>query len=229
MPTADEVMQRLKGLADPDTRAGMARYGMSTEKRLGVSVPEMRKLAKGIGRDHGLASALWETGIPEAMILASMIADPDQLTEAQMDAWVCDLDSWDVCDQACMNLFEKSPLAWEKIEDWSQREGEFVVRAGYALLACLAWHDEAAADEAFLEMIPVIERGATDPRNYVKKAVSWALRNIGKRNRRLHTVALKAAERLRESDSKPARWIASQSIRDLNSDATARRLKKRGG
>jgi 3-methyladenine DNA glycosylase AlkD len=226
MVTAEEVLNKLKEKADPDQLAGMARYGLTVEKRLGVSVPEMRKMAKQIGKDHQLALELWETGVSEAMIVASMVGVPEELTEAQMDAWVLDFNSWDVCDQVCMNLFEKSPHAWKKIVEWSRREEEFVKRAGFALLACLAWHDKDAIDEEFIKLLPVIEEGATDRRNFVKKAVSWALRNIGKRNIHLHRVAMKTVERLQNTDSKTANWIAKQAIRDLTSDVTKRRLKK---
>jgi 3-methyladenine DNA glycosylase AlkD len=204
----------------------MARYGIRGEARLGVSVPDLRKLAKTVGQDHDLALRLWETGIPEAMILASMVGMPDAVTEVQMEAWVADLASWDVCDQVCMNLFEKTPLAWAKIREWATREEEFVKRAAFALLACLAWHDKGALDEAFLDLLPVIRAGATDGRNYVKKAVSWALRNIGKRNPRLHAVALAEAEAIRELDARPARWIANAVVRDLTSEVSQRRLQK---
>ncbi len=226
MTSVEEVIRKLNDRADPSQREGMAKYGMAVDKRLGVAVPEMRKIAKEIGRDHKLALALWETGISEAMIVASMIAVPDELTEDQMEAWVLDIDSWDVCDQVCMNVFEKNSLAWKKIVDWSQREDEFVKRAAYALIACLAWHDKQAHDEAFIKLLPVIEQGATDELNFVKKAVSWALRNIGKRNRNLHGVAMQTAEKLQTRDSRSAKWIASQTMRDLTSEATRRRLEK---
>jgi 3-methyladenine DNA glycosylase AlkD len=226
MATAEEVLNKLKEKADPDQLAGMARYGLAVEKRLGVVVPEMRKIARQTGKDHQLALELWETGISEAMIVASMVGIPEKLTEAQMEAWVLDFNSWDVCDQVCMNLFEESPLVWKKIVEWSRREEEFVKRAGFALLACLAWHRKDAVDEEFVKLLPIIEDGATDGRNYIKKGVSWALRNIGKRNNHLHQVAMDTAVRLQNMDSKTAKWIAKQAIRDLTSDVTKRRLKK---
>jgi 3-methyladenine DNA glycosylase AlkD len=204
----------------------MARYGLGGEGRLGVRVPVLRQIAKDVGPDHALAEALWQTGIPEAMILASMVAVPQQLTEAQMEAWVGDLQAWDVCDQTCMNLFEKTPFAWEKIRKWSAREEEFVKRAAYALLACLAWHDKAAPDEAFLDLLPVIRAGATDRRNYVKKAVSWALRTMGKRNPALHARALAEADAIGTIDDPTARWIARDVVRDLTSEVSQRRLAK---
>jgi 3-methyladenine DNA glycosylase AlkD len=226
MATVEAVLTLLNAKARPDQLEGMARYGMGVEKRLGVSVPEMRKIAKKIGKDHLLAGELWKTGISEAMILASMIDIPDEVTEEQMEEWVRGFNSWDVCDQVCMNLFEKTPLAWKKILDWSQREEEFVKRAGFALIACLAWHNKEAADQDFVRLIPVIKDGATDERNFVKKSVSWALRNIGKRSRNLNRAALEAAEEIRNMDNKTARWIASQVSRDLTSETTQRRLRK---
>jgi len=226
MPAVEEVLEMLAAKADPDQLEGMARYGMTVENRLGVKVPQMRMIAKQIGVNHNLALELWETGVTEAMILASMVDVPDEVTEEQMEAWVQDFDSWDVCDQVCMNLFDKTPLAWKKIHDWSDREDEFVKRAAYALIACLAVHDKGASDEEFVSLIPVIKAGATDNRNYVKKAVSWALRNTGKRNPELNTVALATARELQSIDSSSARWIGSDAIRDLTSDATMRRFER---
>ncbi len=225
MVTVEEVLSQLKAQAKPDQLAGMAKFGLTGDKRLGVSVPEMRKIAKQIGKDHQLALALWQTGIPEALMVAAMIDRPELVTAEQMDAWVQDFNAWDVCDQVCMNLFEKTPLAWQKIAEWSQRQEEFVKRAAFALMACLAWHDKQASDAAFHRFLPVIKTGASDGRNFVKKAVSWALRNIGKRNANLHTFAIGAAQELQQLDSKPAKWIAADTIRDLNSEVTLRRLK----
>lgn len=226
MPTVDQVLAELQARANLDQLDGMARYGMSVEKRLGVKVPDLRTLARQIGRDHSLALALWQSGIDDARILASMVDEPAKVNEAQMDAWVQDFNSWDVCDQVCMNLFEKSPLAWQKVHDWAQRDEEFVKRGAYALMACLAWHDKQARDEQFVELLPVIRAGATDERNYVKKAVSWALRNMGKRNPALHAVAMQAAAELGQLDSKAARWIARDVARDLSSESTQNRLGK---
>jgi 3-methyladenine DNA glycosylase AlkD len=226
MHSVEEVLEMLAAKANPDQLAGMARYGMTVENRLGVKVPQMRKIAKEIGVDHKLALELWETGVTEAMILASMVDVPDEVTEEQMEAWVLDFDSWDVCDQVCMNLFDKTTLVWKKIHDWSDREEEFVKRAAYALIACLAVHDKGASDEVFISLIPVIKAGAADNRNYVKKAVNWALRNTGKRNPELNTVALATARELRGIDSKSARWIGSDAIRDLTSDATMRKFER---
>jgi 3-methyladenine DNA glycosylase AlkD len=221
-----DVLDKLQSKAKPEQLEGMAKYGMTVEQRLGVSVPDMRKLAKEIGKDHKLALDLWSTGIAEARIVAAMVGDPDKLTEEQMEDWVKGINSWDVCDQACMNLFEKNQLAWKKIVDWSEREEEFVKRTAFSLIACLAWHDKKASDEKFIELFPVIIRGARDERNFVKKAVNWALRNIGKRNLNLNEAAINTAKEIRRVDSKAARWVAADAIRELESDAIQSRLKR---
>jgi len=226
MISTGDVLNKLRKKARPDQLKGMARYGIVIEKRLGVSVPEMRRLAKELGKNHKLALSLWKTGIPEAKIIAAMIDEPEKVTENQMEDWVKDVNSWDVCDQVCMNLFEKTPLAWKKIRDWSKREEEFVKRTAYSLIACLAWHDKEADDMKFIKLLPVIEFGATDERNFVKKAVNWALRNIGKRNRKLNKAAINAARKIGRINSKAARWVASDAIRELTSDAVKKRLKK---
>jgi 3-methyladenine DNA glycosylase AlkD len=218
------VLEKLRAQARPQELESMARFGMAIENRLGVSVPDMRKLAKQIKKNHQLALELWETDFAEARIVAALIAEPDKLTETQMESWVKDFNSWDVCDQVCMNLFDKSPLAWKKVRDWAQREEEYVKRAAFALIACLAWHDKQASDEKFVALLSIIKGGATDPRNYVKKSVNWALRHIGKRNINLNKVALKMAYEIREIDAKPARWIASDAIRELESEAVQKRL-----
>jgi 3-methyladenine DNA glycosylase AlkD len=225
----EEVVKKLEAGARPDQLEGMARYGMAVERRLGVAVPDMRKIAKEIGKDHGLALELWKTGIPEAMMVASMVDIPEEVTEGQMEEWVKDFNSWDLCDQVCMNLFDKTPLAWKKVMDWSTRKEEFVKRAAFALIACLAWHDKEAPDEKFTGLIPIIKHGATDERNFVKKAVNWALRNMGKRNQHLNDVAIGAAEEIRKMNSRAARWIASDAIRDLTRDAAQQRLRKKRG
>jgi 3-methyladenine DNA glycosylase AlkD len=227
MATVEDVLKQLKSKAKADQLDGMARFGIVGVGRLGVSVPDMRKIAKAVGKDHQLALDLWETGIPDAMILAGMIAEPDKLTEAQMENWVVDINSWDVCDQVCMNLFEKTTLVEKKIYDWSLRDEEFVKRAAYALIACLAWHDKAASDEKFRQYFPVIVKGATDERNFVKKAVNWALRNIGKRNLILNRAAIEVAREILMIDSKSARWIASDAIRELESEKVQERLMKK--
>ena len=226
MSSVEEVLKKLQAHSRPNGLRGMARYGIMIERRLGVSVPQMRKMAKELGKNHKLALGLWKTGIPEARIVAAMIDEPELLTEKQMEDWVKGIDSWDICDQVCMNLFEKSPLAWKKIFDWSEREEEFVKRAAYALVACLAWHNKDAEDEEFISLFPVMKRGATDERNFVRKAVNWALRNVGKRNVNLNRAAIDTAKEISGIDSKSARWIASDAIRELESPSVKKRLKK---
>jgi 3-methyladenine DNA glycosylase AlkD len=225
MASVKDVLDKLQSKAKPEQLKGMAKYGMTVEQRLGVSVPDMRKLAKEIGRDHKLALDLWRTGIAEARIVAGMVDDPDKLTEEQMEDWVKGINSWDVCDQVCMNLFEKNQLAWKKIVDWSEWEEEFVKRTAFSLIACLAWHDKKASDEKFIELLPLIIRGATDERNFVKKAVNWALRNIGKRNLNLNEASINTAKEIQRLDSKAARWVAADAIRELESESIQKRLK----
>lgn len=226
MASVNDVLEQLKAAAVPGRVAGMVMFGMTAQNRLGVSVPDMRRIAKTTGRDHELALELWQTGIPDARMVASMIADPAEITAAVMDLWVADFDSWDVCDQVCDNLFEQTPFAYQKIGEWSQRKEEFVKRAAYALIACLAWHDKQAADQVFIQFLPIIKQGATDERNFVKKSVNWALRNIGKRNLELNRAALELARALQRLDSRAARWIAADAIRELDSPAVQARLKK---
>jgi 3-methyladenine DNA glycosylase AlkD len=227
MVSVNGVIKKLEAKARPDQLEGMARFGMTIERRLGVSIPDMREISRELGKDHRLAVQLWETGILEAKIVAAMVDEPDKLSEAQMEDWVKGINSWDVCDQVCMNLFEKSPLAWKKVTDWSKREEEFTKRAAYALLACLAWHDKDAKDVEFIKLLPVVKRGATDERNFVKKAVNWALRNIGKRNLNLNKTAIRTAREILRIDTNAARWVASDAIRELSSEAVQRRLRKK--
>ncbi len=224
MASVEDVLKRLEARARPDQVAGMARYGMSAKGRMGVSVPDMRKIAKEVGKDHTLALKLWKTGSPEAKILAAMVGQPEKLKEKEMEDWVKEIDSWDICDQVCMNLFEKSPFVSKKVLDWSEREEEFVKRAAFALIACLAWHDKELQDDDFINLFPIIKGGATDDRNFVKKAVNWALRHIGKRNLTLNKAAIKAAREIQQIDSKAARWIAAKAIKELESEAVQKRL-----
>jgi len=216
---AEAILAELHGIARPDQLEGMARYGMTAEGRLGISIPHLRRIAKQAGKDHRLALDLWKSGIAEARILASMVDEPERVTAAQMDRWVRDFNSWDVCDQVCGNLFDKTPHAWTKAREWAKGEEEYVKRAGFALMAYLAWHDKAAPDSAFLRLFPSIRRGALDERNFVKKAVSWALRNIGKRNPRLRAAALRQARALRALDSRAARWVGADAERELGRSA----------
>jgi len=226
MISVDEVLKRLEVEAKSDQLAGMARYGIVVEKRLGVSIPELRKIAKELGKNHDIALELWKTGISDALILASMIGEPEKLTEEQMEEWVKDFNSWDVCDQVCNNLFNKHPLVWKKILDWSKREEVFVKRAAFALLSSLAVHNKAP-DEKFIDFLPVIKREAVDNRNYVKKAVNWALRNIGKRSLNLNKSAINVAREIHQIDSKASRWIASNAIRELESNAVQKRIEQK--
>jgi len=225
--TTEDILKTFKSKSRPDQLLGMARYGISTDKRFGIAIPCLRKLAKGIGKNHQLALELWKTGYAEAKILAAMIDEVDKVTEEQMEDWVKDIDSWDICDQTCMNLFEKTPFVIEKIHDWSVREEEFVKRAAYALIACLAWHDKEVSDQKFIDLFPIIKQGATDDRNYVKKAINWAIRNIGKRNLNLNKEAIKLSKKIQKIDSKPARWIASNALKELESEKVQERLRKR--
>ncbi len=228
MGSVEGVIRKLKSKAKPGALEGMKRFGMAPDNRLGVSVPDMREIAKDLGRDHDLAIALWKTGVEEARIVAGLVADPGQITDELMEAWVKDFDSWDVCDQVCMNLFDRSPLAWKKVRDWAKREEEFVKRASFALMASLAVHDKASPDSKFVALLPIIRHASTDERNFVKKAVNWALRQIGKRNAMLNKAALAEARRIAGMDSKAARWIASDAIRELESEAVLNRLVARG-
>jgi len=227
MTSRAEIIRQLKAKAMPANLEGMARFGITVEKRLGVSVPEMRRIGRKIGRNHDLAASLWKTGIAEARIVASMIAAPEEMSAKDMDAWVIGIDSWDVCDQVCMNLFEKTPFVRQKIAEWSDRGEEFVKRAAFALIAGLAWHDKQAPDQDYMQFLQVIKHGATDERNFVKKAVNWALRNIGKRNARLNKATIKTARELQRMDSKAARWIAADAIRELEGAGVQRRLTQR--
>lgn len=219
------VMRDLRSVAVPENLAGMARYGINTKNRYGVSIPNLRALAKRIGTDHNLALELWSTGVKDAQTLAGMIDDPRRVTAAQMERWVRDFDSWDVCDQVCSNLFDQTAFAHAKAIAWSKRREEFVKRAGFTLMACLAVHDKKASDAAFVKFLPRIKAECEDERNYVKKAVNWALRQIGKRNAALNGKAVAVARELRRRESPAARWIASDALRELTGSAVKARLK----
>ncbi len=218
-----EVIDRLHSIGDPARLDGMARYAIVTEHAYGVSIPQLRALAKEIGTDHLLAASLWDSGIHEARILASMIADPALVTEAQMDRWVAGFDSWDLCDQVCANLLRHTQFAYAKAAEWSGRRQEFIKRAGFALIAGLAVADKRASDERFIAFLTVVAREADD-RNPVKKAINWALRQIGKRNTRLNALAIQTACELRCRPSRSARWIAADALRELQSQRIQDRL-----
>ncbi len=220
----DDILKKLKGLSDPKAVEGMARFGINPENTFGVSIPNLRKIAKETGIDHALAQQLWASGIHEARILASMVDDPRRTTEEQMESWVKDFDSWDVCDGCCMNLFEKTRFAYQKAVEWSSNDKEFIKRAGFVLMARLAVSDKRADDKQFELFFSIIKREASDNRNFVKKAVNWALRQIGKRNLNLNGKARATAKEIQEMDSKSARWVATDAIRELTSQAVAERL-----
>jgi 3-methyladenine DNA glycosylase AlkD len=203
----------------------MARYAIVAPKAYGVSVADIRQLAKKLGRDHELAAALWETGWYEARMLTAFVDEPDRVTPTQMDRWARDFDNWAICDTLCFHLFDRTPHAWRKIAQWSTKRDEFVKRAAFALLASIALHDKKEADEPFLRSLELIERGATDDRNFVKKAVSWALRSIGRRNSALNAAAVAVAKRLVESAESAPRWVGRDALRELTSPAVQRRLK----
>jgi 3-methyladenine DNA glycosylase AlkD len=221
-----EIINKLKSLARPEVVKEMARFGISPKNTYGVSIPSLRKMVKEIGMDHELALKLWDSKIHEARILASLIDDPEMVTEEQMEKWAKDFDSWDVCDLCCGNLFDKTVYAYKMAVEWSSREEEFVKRAGFVLMATLAVHDKKARDENFLKFFPLMIREATDNRNYVKKGVNWALRQIGKRNLGLNKKAIKTAQKIKIIESKAAKWIASDAIRELKSESVQKRLRK---
>ena len=219
----ESVIKKLKNLSSSENKKGMERFGINTKKSFGVSVYEIRKLAKEIKRNHGLAQKLWDTGIREARILASLVEDPKAVTEKQMEGWVKDFDSWDVCDLTCSNLFDKTPYAYKKAVEWSGRGEEFVKRAGFVLMAVLSVHDKKAGNKKFEQFFALIKKHSSDERNFVKKAVNWSLRQIGKRNLPLNKKAIQVAREIAKIDSKSARWIARDALRELTSE----RVKKR--
>jgi len=220
-----EILAYLRSKANPRNVEGMARYGISSKNTLGVPVPVLRDLAKKHKRQHALALELWGTGVHEARMLAGFVDDPKQVTEKQMEAWVREFDSWDICDQVCSNLFDRTPYAYPKAFEWSKRKEEFVKRAGFVLMAALAVHDKKADDARFLEFLPIIKREAGDERNFVRKATNWALRQIGKRSRMLNKAALETAREIAKMDSKAARWVAADAIKELESEKTRGRIK----
>lgn len=225
-PSYEHIVKMLKSRANQENVAGMARFGIRPQSEvLGISVTDLRAMAKGIGKDHRLALRLYASGIHEARVLACLVDDPKDVIEKQMDDWVRGFDSWDICDGCCSNLFDKTELAYHKAFEWSASEEEFVKRAGFVMMAALSVHDKAADDEKFLAFLPIIIKASGDERNFVKKAVNWALRQIGKRNQRLHKAAIGAGEKIAESGSSSARWIASDALRELRSEKTQKRLR----
>ncbi|MFC2174867.1 DNA alkylation repair protein [archaeon] len=228
MPTAAQVLKQLKSKSgDKKCREGMARYGINVDKAFCVSVYEIKRMAKELGTDRKLAAGLWKTKNREARILACHIEDPAKVTEAQMERWVKGFDSWDICDVCCGYLFDKTPFAYKKAREWARRDEEFVRRAGFAMMAALAVHDKAASDKKLEQFFPIIKRYSTDERNYVKKAVNWALRQIGKRNLALNKKAIRAAKDIKKIDSRSARWIAADALRELTGEKVQKRLRKK--
>ena len=220
----NEVMKQLRSMGDPESVKGMARYGINPKNNLGISIYKLIPLAKDIGKDHELALRLWDSGIHDARLLAVFIEDPAKVTSNQMDSWVQDFDSWDVCDQACTSLFDVTPYSWKKIYEWAEHEEEFVKRAAFSIIAGLAVHNKETSDDKFEELFPLIKKHSVDERNYVKKAVNWALRNIGKRNISLNKKAIKIAKEINRIDTKSAKWIASDAIRELTSEKVKQKL-----
>jgi 3-methyladenine DNA glycosylase AlkD len=220
-----QVVDRLRSIGDPKAAEGMARFGIQSSNSFEVSVPKLRALAREVGLDHRLALKLWETGLHDARLLATMIDDPQQVKVAQMEKWVRDFDSWDIVDGCCGNLFDKTPFAITKAGEWCRRKEEYEKRAGFVLMAELAVHDKNAKDQVFLEFLPLITSGASDKRNFVKKAVNWSLRQIGKRNMRLNKAAVSTAIKIQKVESGAAEWVASDALRELQSPQVQKRLR----
>lgn len=222
----EEIIAKIKSSHNPKAVAGMARYGINSNNTYGVSIPILRGMAKEIGKSHSLALQLWASGIHEARLLACFIDNPKQIDEDQMENWIQDFDSWDICDQCCGNLFDKTPFAYNKALEWSRKDEEFVKRAGFVLMTQLAVHDKKAADDRFIEFLPIIKSESDDDRNFVKKAVNWALRQIGKRNRYLNELAIETGREIQQRGTKAARWIAADALRELTDEKVLARLNK---
>jgi len=222
----EEILEKLKNMASPKNVEGMARYGINPKNNLGISIYKLRPVAKEIGKDHQLALKLWNSGIHDARLLAVFIEESSLVTGEQMDSWAKDFDSWDICDQACTSLFDSTPHAWKKVYEWAESKEEFVKRGAFSIIAGLAVHDKKAADSKFEDFFPIIKRESTDERNYVKKAINWALRNIGKRNLTLNKKAVKTAREIQKINSKTAKWIANDAIRELTSEKIQNRLQR---
>lgn len=225
--TYTRTIQVLKKYQNRKNLAGMARFGMTPDGRLGLSVVTMRKIAKDIGKDHNLALKVYNSGYVEGRIVAALIDEPEKVTKKQMNDWVQKLNSWDDTDQLCMNLFDKTSYALEMIKKWHKSPKEFVKRSAYSLIASLAVHDKNAPNSKFIKLFPIIKKGSSDERNFVKKAVNWALRQIGKRNLKLNKEALKLAYQIKKLDSPSSRWIANDAIRELENKKTIKRLKEK--
>ena len=224
--TAARAVAELRRLGEKKNVAGMARFGIRAKKVFGVSKPKLDELAKKIGKNHELGMELWSTGIHDGRLLGVLVSDPQKVGAKQMDRWVRDFDNWDVCDGTCCHLFVFAAPAWKKAFEWTRRKKEFEKRAAFALAAFLAVHDKLASDTSYKRFLRAIEREAWDKRNFVRKAVNWALRNIGKRNLRLNRAAIVSAERIHRQDTRAARWIAADALRELRSEAVQKRLRR---
>jgi 3-methyladenine DNA glycosylase AlkD len=223
----EEILHKLKLLSDPEAIKGMSRFGIHTKNAYGVSIPNVRKIAKQIGKNHRIAQQLWASGIHEARILASYVDEPESVNAKQMERWVKSFNSWDLCDQCCGNLFDKTKSAYGKASQWSKRDEEFIKRAGFVLMATLAVHDKEAGDPLFQNFFPLIRTESIDHRNFVKKAVNWALRQIGKRNLNLNKKAIQIANEIHQINSRSARWIAADALRELKNPKIQKKLKDR--
>lgn len=227
--TKASILRELRALSNPAVRDQMAYFGVNVPKAFGISAPVLHTISRRIGKDHQLAEELWSSGIHEARILAALIGEPDKVTAGQMDRWARDFDAWDVVDATCRYLYAFTEPAWRKVEEWSGREQEFIKRAAFSLMAYLSYLDRQSPDARFEKLFRIIVRESDDHRNFVRKAVNWALRQIGKRNLRLNRAAIRTAERIRERGSRAARWIATNALRELKSDAVQKRLRQKRG
>lgn len=229
--TLEEIIKKLKSFESPENIAGMKRFGIVTKKAFGVSAPLLKDLAKEIKKQtkdrHQLALELWQTGIHEARIIAYLIDNPKEVTESQMDDWVKDFDNWAICDGTCGHLFCKTEFAYKKVLEWSESEEEFIKRAGIVLIAWLAVHDKKASDEKIAEFLSILEQKSDDERNFIKKAVNWSLRQIGKRSLYLNKLAIESAEQIKAQNTKSTRWIAADALRELRDEKTQERLLKK--
>lgn len=222
---AADLVEELRKLGDPKAVEGMSRFGIRGATIFGVSIPDLRAMARRAGKNHDLAQELWKQGIHETRLLATMIDEPEKVTMQQMENWARDFDSWDIVDQCCSNLFDKTPYAISKALEWTRKEAEYEKRAGFSLIATLAVHDRKSGNRTFLSFLPSIVQGSNDERNFVKKAVNWSLRQIGKRNQALNRAAIETAVKIAGLDSKSARWIAADALRELRSDAVQKKLR----
>lgn len=225
--TATKILHQLQSLSNPDNIAGMARFGIHARKVYGIPLPQLKRIARQVGKDHPLAQELWSSGAHEARLLACFIENPAEVTRRQMERWAGDFDNWAVCDGCCLHLFAKVPFAQEKAAAWCVRKQEFVKRAGFSMMAVLAVHDKDGSDVLFLQWLRLIEDASNDERNFVKKAVNWSLRQIGKRNLHLNKAAIRTAKAIQKLDSTSARWIAADALRELTSDGVQARLRNR--